>query len=778
MMKSSHLYLGLAAMLLLPAAVTAQDNAAATAVTEAVKRQHDTLVLRQKIADARAAAMRKDTATAAKLYQESVSLAQEIGRAGIEAETQQAVSGLVSTSLALAEDAQGRQDYGDADTQLKRALKADPKSQTVLEFKRQNDALIEANRGKLPSPAVVEQAPAIMNQKKQAAQLVQDGKFFYEMGKLDEAEKKLADAVKIDPDNTGAYYYQLLIKQARYKREASQHLETLQEQMNTVEKHWVLPTPTADLPKQSNPYATNTLVYTGPGRQAIMARLDRIFFTDPVSFDGPLNSVLEDLSKLSKLRDPEKRGINFMINPNPDQSGPPIPAAGGGGLGVGGEQPAVAQPVAQPPAIDPTTGQIIAPTTAGNVGGEKVDIGTSVTVKLNLSNVRLADVLDAILETAEHPEGHPIKYSVKEYGIVFQDKGAESPMLFTRFFKIDPNTFYSGLEGVTAQPFGSIDSTSSGGGGGGGGGGSRGGGGGGNSQNQSSAVVGVVNAIPGAGSARSSGGGGGRGGGGGGGTGGSAANPLNGSAGGAAGGGVNGGDGGLRYVSQVNLASDPSIAARSFFTALGVNLTQPAGKSVFFNDKTGYLMVRATEQDLDTIEKAIQILNQAAPQIHIKTRFIEVAQDDNKQFGLDWYLGQFQVGHNVAGTGGTSPSLNVPTSAANPLGAFPGNTAENLISGAATDQLLTGGLRNSGPVLGTLTGILTDPNFRVVLHALEQRGGTENLGEPEVVTTSGRQAQMKATEIRTIVVGLDFQQGNNNLNTGGNGGGNNGGTGN
>jgi Flp pilus assembly secretin CpaC len=43
----------------------------------------------------------------------------------------------------------------------------------------------------------------------------------------------------------------------------------------------------------------------------------------------------------------------------------------------------------------------------------------------------------------------------------------------------------------------------------------------------------------------------------------------------------------------------------------------------------------------------------------------------------------------------------------------------------------------------TITGILTDPNFRVVIHALEQRTGVETLAEPEVVTTSGRGIQAR-----------------------------------
>jgi Flp pilus assembly secretin CpaC len=53
---------------------------------------------------------------------------------------------------------------------------------------------------------------------------------------------------------------------------------------------------------------------------------------------------------------------------------------------------------------------------------------------------------------------------------------------------------------------------------------------------------------------------------------------------------------------------------------------------------------------------------------------------------------------------------------------------------------------------------LTDPNFRVVIHALEERTGTENLAEPEVTTISGRQTQMRATQIITIITSFNFQQ--------------------
>ena len=161
MIKSAYLYLGLAALLALPVIVSAQDNPAATAVSEAVKRQADTIVLRQKLGEAKSAQQRKDTLGAAKLYQDSVTLAQAIGRAGIESETVQAVNGLAATSLDLAREAQSNQDYREANTRVQQVLKADPKNAAALEFKKHNDEMIVANRGLQPDGATLEVVSAV-----------------------------------------------------------------------------------------------------------------------------------------------------------------------------------------------------------------------------------------------------------------------------------------------------------------------------------------------------------------------------------------------------------------------------------------------------------------------------------------------------------------------------------------------------------------------------------------------------------------------------------------
>lgn len=122
---------------------------------------------------------------------------------------------------------------------------------------------------------------------------------------------------------------------------------------------------------------------TSPGRQVIINKLEHIRF-DTVRYDAlPLSEVVLNLRDEARKRDPDKKGINFMIDPNTAAAAPVEPGG--------------------PPT-------------------EAIDVG-SVTVKINpaLTDVRLVDVLDAVVKVADRP----IKYSIEDYGVVFSVKGFE-----------------------------------------------------------------------------------------------------------------------------------------------------------------------------------------------------------------------------------------------------------------------------------------------------------------------------------------------------------------
>ena len=734
MIRSFQLFLGLSVFA--ASAVTGLPQTAGTdaAITEAVRREADIITLREKIIAAQSAQRRGDLESAAKTYEQCLTLVEGIGSGRIGPETEAVVSGFTDVRLQLAKSAQKKGNLREADTQIARVLKVNPTHKEALAFKADNDFRLQEMAGLMPDDKTIDRVPGWQQERIDNSTKVQNAKLMFENGKYAEAEAVLVEVLKDEPDNRAALYYQSLIKQQNYSNLLLKQEVTTRGAMLEIKKAWEPPVDRLNLPVP-NPVAHTNLVNTSDRRRQINIKLDRIRL-DNVFYDGlPLSEVIRNLDTDVRRRDPDKQGINFIMAPQADGAG----SRGGGAPTV---------------IIDPATGL---PITQAPIEEEPVDLG-SISVKINppLTDIRLVDLLDILVKVAERP----IKYSVEDYGVVFSVKAAEQVPLHTRFFRVDPNTFWMGLENVSTEGFGDIQ-TSSGSGGGGGRGGNGGGNRGGNNNNSgngnggsSGVSVPRVN-VAGFSSNNRNGGGGGQGG-----------------LGGQGGQGNGGGLQGITERMDVALVQD---AVRDFFGALGVDLSPP--KAVFFNDRQGTLFVHATLRDLDIIEQAVQVLNIVPPQVNIQAKFAEITQNDNRALGFDWYLGNVLIGNGKAGfQGGTAPSYNGAPSQANPSGVFPGTENLTTIPPSASDQLLTAGLRNTAnaPALMTLTGILTDPQFRLVIRALEQRQGVEVLTAPNVTTVSGRQAQLQAVDIRTIVTGNDLSQ-----NTSGGGGdsliGNNGG---
>ena len=223
-----------------------------------------------------------------------------------------------------------------------------------------------------------------------------------------------------------------------------------------------------------------------------------------------------------------------------------------------------------------------------------------------------------------------------------------------------------------------------------------------------------------------------------------------------------------------------------------------SGKGVVFNERNGLLLVRATQADLDVVESVVQLLNETPPQVRIDAKFVEITATDAKALGFDWYLG------NIPMTPGTNVNVAGPDEAVG-SGVFPGgppaggnagssNTAAApvTLTGILTDpqfrSVITaleangshggsnrplvdlrgdqldwpgrtaaqaGNLRISATLGAQLTGVLIDPQYRQVLQALEGRGGVDVLAAPAVVTLSGRPAQIQVAELHTVAAGIN-----------------------
>jgi beta-lactamase regulating signal transducer with metallopeptidase domain len=130
----------------------------------------------------------------------------------------------------------------------------------------------------------------------------------------------------------------------------------------------------------------------------------------------------------------------------------------------------------------------------------------------------------------------------------------------------------------------------------------------------------------------------------------------------------------------------------------------------------------------------------APPQVTIEVKYVEITQEDH---GFDFHVGNLSFGTNSA-----QPA---PVTA-DPQTGIPGHGTNRLV--AATSPTMLPGADGRQVAKAKMTGILTPQQFRSVLKALEQQKGTDVLSAPQVTTLSGRQAQLKAVDVRYIVTGL------------------------
>lgn len=205
--------------------------------------------------------------------------------------------------------------------------------------------------------------------------------------------------------------------------------------------------------------------------------------------------------------------------------------------------------------------------------------------------------------------------------------------------------------------------------------------------------------------------------------------------------------------------------AKEFLESQGVQF--PTGASANFLASSSRLIVRNTQENLDLVDALVESASGTAPsQVEIESKFVEVSQDNLKELGFDWLLGAFSLGggSGVYGAGGTTgdqfstvapaaagsgpyyPFVNPATGV--PVGDNP-VTAGNRTGGAAItanalDALLLGN-PVTGPASGVLAlaGIFSNPQFQVVLRALNQKKGIDVLSAPKVTTKSGSSATVE-----------------------------------
>ncbi len=231
------------------------------------------------------------------------------------------------------------------------------------------------------------------------------------------------------------------------------------------------------------------------------------------------------------------------------------------------------------------------------------------------------------------------------------------------------------------------------------------------------------------------------------------------------------------------------LDAKEFLIAQGVPFAQ--GASATYLASSSKLVVRNTQENLELVDVLIEAGNSdlIAAQVEIESKFVEITQQNLKELSFDWLLGQFNIEKGgLFGGGGTTGNQSGGTTSDFPF-IGPGGTpvgqnavtggnrsGSTAISASAIDALLFGttGASKLAPALFGLSGVFTDPQFQLVIRALNQKKGVDLLSAPRVTTKSGQRAVIEI--IREFRYPTEFdppqipQNFGNNGNNGGGGG--------
>ena len=221
--------------------------------------------------------------------------------------------------------------------------------------------------------------------------------------------------------------------------------------------------------------------------------------------------------------------------------------------------------------------------------------------------------------------------------------------------------------------------------------------------------------------------------------------PLN------AGGGIPQAGGGVSDPNTPRVAG--RYNAQEYLLSQGVEF--PPGASANYLPSGSKLVVRNTRDNIDVIDALVDAAMGVAPsQVDIQTKFLEINQNNLQELGFSWLLGPFSIGGGVYGSGGGNSAVNSANYPfGNPMaGGYPMSpvgsvrSGDQAITGNSIDSLLAGktGVSDAtAPGIFSIAGVFTDPQFQLVIRALNQKKGIDLMSAPKVTTKSGVKATVK-----------------------------------
>jgi general secretion pathway protein D len=605
----------------------------------------------------------------------------------------QAVEGFCKSGVTLAEARIAQGDYAGAEAILREILsdRYDPNCRPAAEL-----------LAHLHQPGYFNKTitPAFIGKVEEVKQLLAEADGYYQAGRYDLAFKRYEQVLNLDPYNVAARRGQEKIDNAKYHYGENAYNETRARQLWKVEKAWEEPVHKYGLAAApvGPAFSRDTA-----GTARITNKLNTIIIPRVEFRDASIREAIDFLREQAVENDPSpegKKGVDIVLRTVPlgQIAPPPVPVGPAGSPGAAGPPPGAAAPPAGPagPAAPGTTPITAQPAVARPVVAAAAISPAEARITLTLNQIPLGEALRYIAAQAG------LKVKVEPYAVSVIPITEQSNDLITKEYRVPPDFITTSLTG------------------------------------KSLLGRGAYRVAPGT------------------------AAPV-----------TPGGTGQDTHESTGGTQLVASEGAKEFLETQGVAF--PPGASASFLPQSSRLIVRNTQDNLDLVDAIVEQMSLTVPkQVEIEAKFVEVTQNNLKELGFDWLLGPFNLGtRKIFGSGGTSgtgtpvdaDNFPVLDPAGNPVGnagtTFPSNgtgsapggsaggpvTAGNrsgngAISVNALDALLFPSMGATGvaPGIFSLAGVFTQPQFQVIMRALNQKKGVDLLSAPQVTTKSGQRA--------------------------------------
>jgi MSHA biogenesis protein MshL len=184
----------------------------------------------------------------------------------------------------------------------------------------------------------------------------------------------------------------------------------------------------------------------------------------------------------------------------------------------------------------------------------------------------------------------------------------------------------------------------------------------------------------------------------------------------------------------------------------------PDGSDYLVDRQSNQLIVYTTATGHDYVRDLMDAFDQPAIQVLIKSRFLDISGLNEKGLGINLdqlskRTGDFSVGTDTGTTDTTGTGTGTTDDTTDPTTDPRANPFRNYLIQQGTEAINIPGTLGNGSLF-QLTGLRTDPQFRITIRALLASRLTKVLSEPQILATNNKEAIIDITQHFSYVTDL------------------------